>query len=414
MTDFPDQNVSCEKRRTRERALKPHITIDSEEDVAAQLEARPANTAKRREARNLVLAQLLMLAWTRPDAWLRYSRDRNAFAKLRRYNAGRLSYAGLMWSVDTLREAGLLVERRSAPGPLCAWQSRMRATATLLAASPITSIEQLQFRHPELIRLKNQDGELVNYDDKPSLRDRRHDITEQNEFMRRVKIGLNGGGWELDGRCIFRRGEQQFIPQSDQLYSVFNVDWRHGGRLYGPDWQSLSELDRTHLTLDDETTAEPDFKYMHPTLISALAGTGWGEGDPYLLPKFDRKLSKNAFNTLLNASSIRTAELAISDALQKRGLKQPRLTAKSLIEAVTARHPQFSEYWGSGVGLRLQRIDSDICLNVLRSLRRSGEVALPVHDSFIVRRSAVNLAEAAMAEALEQAIRKLRRGELTC
>jgi hypothetical protein len=40
---------------------------------------------------------------------------------------------------------------------------------------------------------------------------------------------------------------------------------------------------------------------------------------------------------------------------------------------------------GEGMGLRLQREDSDLALTVLDTLAKDKIVALPVHDSFIVK-----------------------------
>jgi len=57
-----------------------------------------------------------------------------------------------------------------------------------------------------------------------------------------------------------------------------------------------------------------------------------------------------------------------------------------VIEAVKDRHPSIENQFFTGAGLRLQRIDSDLCEAVMLALiNRSPEiVVLPVHDSFIV------------------------------
>jgi hypothetical protein len=56
------------------------------------------------------------------------------------------------------------------------------------------------------------------------------------------------------------------------------------------------------------------------------------------------------------------------------------------------------------VGLRLQRIDSDLVMSVLNRLTERGVPCLPVHDSFIVAKEDH---ESLLKEAMEEAIREL-------
>jgi hypothetical protein len=53
---------------------------------------------------------------------------------------------------------------------------------------------------------------------------------------------------------------------------------------------------------------------------------------------------------------------------------------------IEEKHTPIAEAFGSGAGLRLQRIESDLALEVISELMRKGVVALPVHDSFLVDR----------------------------
>ena len=59
---------------------------------------------------------------------------------------------------------------------------------------------------------------------------------------------------------------------------------------------------------------------------------------------------------------------------------------KQIVKAIRDRHPDIEDQFFTGAGLRLQRIDSDLCEAViLAMMKRSPEiVVLPVHDSFIV------------------------------
>ena len=47
-------------------------------------------------------------------------------------------------------------------------------------------------------------------------------------------------------------------------------------------------------------------------------------------------------------------------------------------------HEPIKEYFGSGIGLRLQNEDGKMALQIVDYFRKQGIVCLPVHDSFII------------------------------
>ena len=73
-----------------------------------------------------------------------------------------------------------------------------------------------------------------------------------------------------------------------------------------------------------------------------------------------------------------------------------RITAAKIITAFKDKHKAISEYFGSGYGVKLQFLDSQIAEAVLLHLASQGILALPIHDSFIVQREHKNALEAAM------------------
>lgn len=54
---------------------------------------------------------------------------------------------------------------------------------------------------------------------------------------------------------------------------------------------------------------------------------------------------------------------------------------------IEQKHESIIDAFGTGAGLRLQRRDSDLALDIITNMRKRGITALPVHDSFIAPKS---------------------------
>lgn len=118
-----------------------------------------------------------------------------------------------------------------------------------------------------------------------------------------------------------------------------------------------------------------------------------------------RRDVKRAFNILLNARDERRAIAALARELAAQGTAAPFSQARRLAEAVRAHFPALERVWCTGIGLRLQGADAEICARVQRRLRRSGVPVLSVHDSFVVATPSAALLEEAMHDELERACR---------
>jgi hypothetical protein len=98
-----------------------------------------------------------------------------------------------------------------------------------------------------------------------------------------------------------------------------------------------------------------------------------GSGDPR------RKIVKQYINAIINDS--KSLYRVDSADLRRLGLK-----AKELRRRVDRKHKKIKHMFRTGVGLELQYVDSKIAEQVMLRFVEMGEVCLPVHDSFIVRR----------------------------
>ena len=73
-----------------------------------------------------------------------------------------------------------------------------------------------------------------------------------------------------------------------------------------------------------------------------------------------------------------------------------------LIDRLRQAHPLIGNFFCSGAGLYLQRIDAQIMRNVLLKLAEKDIPCLPVHDSAIVQYFRANELQRAMQEAYEE------------
>ena len=79
-------------------------------------------------------------------------------------------------------------------------------------------------------------------------------------------------------------------------------------------------------------------------------------------------------------------------------------TAKDLFNQLELKHPKIAKYFATGIGIELQYLDSQIAKKVILRLARVNIVALPVHDSFIVRMSHINDLKDEMNKAYEEVL----------
>ena len=142
---------------------------------------------------------------------------------------------------------------------------------------------------------------------------------------------------------------------------------------------------RHYITIDGAATGEVDFSELHPRLLYHVASLPVPERDLYdigIVPFDDpaypetRKIVKRYLNALLNDEGARYR--LPPELLARLGVPNKVLRAKLL-----ARHPIIREYLGTGVGLRLQYIDSQVTERILLECMRLELVVLPIHDSYI-------------------------------
>ena len=103
---------------------------------------------------------------------------------------------------------------------------------------------------------------------------------------------------------------------------------------------------------------------------------------------------------MLNARGQDEAVGALSEHVRSHTFAE----AREMIEAIKSAHPDLTRLFHSDIGIKLQRLDSDMCRDVLDAMILKRRVTtLPVHDSFVVPVSAA----AELSEVMERVFERV-------
>jgi hypothetical protein len=318
---------------------------------------------------------------------------------------------------------GLYLTRyRATPKLLKLFDSKSLTELPVLFAGQLEVREtiRVQHTHEEYVPLKEVDKygepktrtvkyrELVDYEDTDQTNQMRHNLRLINDRIATKWIDLELSREEHVGLVtqLANKNKQRFKESPDDyrplmlskrsLYRVFNdADFNTGGRFYGGWWQEIPSKFRDRITIDGKRTVQLDYSGLHPHILYHEKGLELKD-DPYqvnLIPSKNaedtdgfRKFIKKSFNAMLNADKVMKRPQRASKGKPKEMLRHWGVTWKQVVKAIKEKHPDIEDQFFTSAGLRLQRIDSDLCEAVMLALiKRSSEiVVLPVHDSFIV------------------------------
>lgn len=186
---------------------------------------------------------------------------------------------------------------------------------------------------------------------------------------------------------------------------IFNNDFEHGGRYYEQSGliQGLPSSERGKILIDGNTVIEADFRYLHIALL--YKDKIPNDFDPYIINPSDldlhdtseirqqlREFCKPSLNTLLNGRSYQECLGSIKHEFNEKknsgglSLLPNDLNIKKLISLIKEHNYKIKEHFNSGVGLILQRKDSDIANLVINHFSKKGIVVIPIHDSFLIEK----------------------------
>ena len=222
----------------------------------------------------------------------------------------------------------------------------------------------------ERVILKNKKKHLIDYKDNKFIKSYRKTMIEYERFLEKNKISFLDKDMSISFKRIFN-----------------NSKFRQGGRFYSS-YQNMKPSERELIKFDNNETCELDFKGLHIQLLYLKEDLGLFQGDPYAIKGYEeyRDIFKVALQIALNAPSKKSAYGGMNQVLRKQDIN-----AKELLSIFMDKHKGISHYFFSGVGLALQYQDSDIVYKVIKKALKAQIMVLPVHDSFIIKKSNLNI-----------------------
>lgn len=262
-----------------------------------------------------------------------------------------------------------------------------------MAKAPIKLCKEIKVKTS-----RNRDAEFI------ELRDEQK-ICQRLSPNSQKKLSLELLRWydsELNNHT-FKLGNADLPPFYFSLTRIYSKSsYSLGGRFYSP-FQSFGSQLRLNLKIDGENVFEVDLSSLHPTLLYRMADKEL-QHDPYSVEGYPRSIVKMAMQVLLNTTKPFPPAKSLRYYLSKERLRQSNKNespwkaidfthdyCKGLAEAIAIHNQPIVHYFSQGIGLKLQHQDSIFTSCVLHYMMRTSPatVVIPIHDSYIVKQSAL-------------------------
>lgn len=192
--------------------------------------------------------------------------------------------------------------------------------------------------------------------------------------------------------------------------------WNKGGRVYSPgegNYQVLNQRERGRLLLDGKPVIELDVKASYLTVLLAFLGSPLDpdqDGDPYSVEGLPRPVVKAwvAVATGLGRPPTRWPKRATEALRAKEGIdvgETRAYSASNVGKAIIERHPVLANWSTAAVSWPdLMYLESEGIVQTMLALTREyGLPSLPVHDSLIVQKDALETAQMILKREYERA-----------
>ena len=201
---------------------------------------------------------------------------------------------------------------------------------------------------------------------------------------------------------------------------IFNGSFHKGGRWYavGNDsYQHMSKEGRLGITINGEDVAEVDVKASHLTCLYGLLGQPFNRThDPYLIGELPRVVVKAWVTaTIGNGKPLgKWSNQAKARALEY-GIDLKQFKVREVGKLILDRHPILSQLHELGINsLDLAAKEAEAITKAMFRLTEEGILALPVHDSLIVPKSAIGKTKLVLGESFTEVVQVSPMLEVKC
>ena len=173
-----------------------------------------------------------------------------------------------------------------------------------------------------------------------------------------------------------------------------------GGRLFGGFWQELRKAERRRgLRIEGERAVELDYGQAGARILYSMAGHTPPEGDLYGFPGYFQQ--RAGIKRVMSAMTFATSPLDRFPRETKRLFRKSDKIGEVVAE-IERQHPVIKEHFHRGLGHDAQFIESQVLIEVIKTLKSDGIVALPIHDAIMVPASRVDRSREVMLDVFQR------------
>ncbi len=344
-----------------------------------------------------------------------YSRDKAEAMLSKQYNPKRITNYNIIKALEYLEAEGYVINN-IAPRDF-GWYDHEAISSSFIATDKlidsfsvgrnVINSKQTVVVDTQRVVLKDDSKNTVGYKECDITRYTRDSLSTYNNYISNQHITY------FDKNKILHNA-------SCCLTRIFNVEIGNTGRLYRSEIINIRSEYRQSILINGMATVEIDYSALHlRMLIDKYLCTDkipYGV-DAYMLPltedeqnvKANRDAVKTAFNILLNNSK---RHLACSAIQQYLNLKNRECTIRSgsvllskIEEAYSFLPLQVILWQSKPLAYSLQKLDSDIALEIISAGVEDNVCVLPIHDSFIVQARHKNWLQDAMGNTYRKHLR---------
>lgn len=312
------------------------------------------------------------------------------------------SYDFVTNTLDALIDAGLIMQDLGYHSEDDKHLTKIHPTEVLRSRIAFLTNADLVYTLPETVLvLRDDDGNPVDFPESNDTKAMTAQINAYNDLLSNTVVGLSGltdddtsehAEYLLKYTDYNNRIATAVTLRPMRMRRIFNRDFEHGGRFYGGIENMPAGL-RPKITIGGKPTVELDFAAYQLRMLYHLKGINYKK-DAYAVASGYKPEHRDIYKIIALAALNAETEVACLKGIRNELRKDTTYTdligritdarIKPLLTNWVTAHRPISDYMYSGIGLELQRRDSDIAAGVLSYFQRKNVLVLSVHDSFLI------------------------------